>query len=241
VSPPQILAYLDLERGCMPRTEQMLQNAAVEYEDDLDIRVLDITERPKGRDDGSGPAVPAIHFGGSHTVTWTAHAGPPRVVRFTLPPGYYWQRRDLQAAMEALAKGQLRAATEDEIRGLQTLSPPRIEVAGQTLKKGDQPPVGQVIINGKVAVELPRTADHEDPGRRVRAAVGALKAWTRDWYSPAELSVQARDEAAVLQADDSAVLTATSADAEKAGVATPEDLAHRWMQAVADPMLCPGR
>lgn len=240
VSPPQVTAYLDLARGCMSETEHILEEATAEYSDELDIRILDISERPGTTQSGAATLQePAIFFGGNHTVSWPPKTGPPRVVRFTLPPGYYWRRADLRAALEALARGRLRAATEDELKNLRKLPPKKIEIAGQTFRKGSQPPVGQLLINGELVVSITQGTGKKGPGARMKAAVGVLKKWTEEWYSPTQLAVEAEADEAVLKADGTPVLTATAADAQAAGVSTPEVLAQQWLVAIAGPMLCP--
>lgn len=237
-SAPKVVAYIDLSRGCMPRTEAFLQNASAEYEGEIDIQIHDITE---AGETSRGLQGQAILFDGHDTVSWITDAGRLRVVRFALPPGYHWHIADLKAALSAAAEGKLHKATSAELKDLQKLPPKKIKITSQTFKKPGSPPVGQLFINGDMVVSLTQNANAMPPGQRVNAASAKLKKWTAKRYFPDELTVTESDGTVALQAKGQTVLHATAADAKAAGAASPEELAKKWQQAMLRLMLCPGK
>lgn len=222
-----ITAYVNVTSGCQVPTVNVLKEASEQYAGKLEIDVVDFGDGGEGaaRWKASGLECMAIVFGEDTGVAWD-HQGQRKAADFVMPPGFNWMLEDLKQALAAAAEGRLQKATDEELAA----QGPQEPVALNAEAEGDEK-TARLIVAGTAAVEIAARDGELSPLQRAQAAAGALNKWSSEPYKPAQVRTSKTPDGTAVCVKDQAVLVATQADADVAGVSI-EKLAEQWHAAI---------
>ena len=227
-----LTAYINVSSGCQEATVSFIKRLEEDCKGDLAVQFIDFGDAGEGTQawKAAGHNCMALEINGNSTVTWGS-GEEERTVTFQYPAGFTWTHEDLQAAIAAARRGELRPGDAEKA---QTVGLLQAKVSGQSIRVGDgETETGQLLINGAVVVEVTRNRGDLTPAHRVTAAADALTQTLQKPFKPSALSVGEVEDGWAVSADDKPVLVATQADAEAADT-DAEKLANQWAAAIRE-------
>ena len=223
--PINLKGYINVSSGCQDATVTLLEKYADEHER-VELELIDF-----GKPEGSrkwradGYSCMAILINGHKTVTF----GPKddrRILTMTYPPGFMWTLKDLETALQGALDGSIYYGKEPGAKPVETPSA-TLRITSREAKLGGKT-VGEVLINGKVALRMRTSYDDLPPLQRAERAAARLKRGVARGFTPTMLRVVERGDEVLLVAADKVICTADKPQADGAGT-TPKGLAQAWV------------
>jgi hypothetical protein len=170
-----------------------------------------------------------ILINGHSTVTYGA-PGERRIVTFQFPPGFQWTPQDLEAALKAALDGSIYYGEEAGATTVESRMPTLRITSRESVINGKK--VGEVVINGQVAVRLRTTFDGLPPLQRAEQAAARLKrAIATPGFHPSGIRVDTVTDGVALIASDKVLCIADPPQAQMLNT-TPTKLALAWAGAL---------
>jgi len=222
-------AYINVSSGCQAATVDFLNGLKATYAPHVSLEMIDFGDRGKGmrRWQQSGHRCMTIEVNGWSLVQFP-YEGQTRAVAFQMPVGFNWTHADLEHAVQAGLRGELRQATAAEVAAA---APPRqltaTVAAGTTTANGRR--YATVTVNGRIALYVP--GPPAQASARAKAAAAALTAWLARPVKLSQLTVQQVTGGWKVLAAGKGVITATAADGQALSQ-QPRALAEKWATAL---------
>jgi len=219
-----VKGYINVSSGCQTKTVDLLKKLAQENKR-LTVELVDFGT-PEGnrrwRDDGFNCMTVLIN--GHRTVTF-GDPGHRRIVSFQYPPGFQWIPEDLERSIKDALADKLYYGEEAGATKIESRAPTLRITSREATLSGRK--VGEVLINGQVAIRF-RTSYHGlPPLQRAEQAVGRIKRLLAGDFTPGQLRVTKVDSEVVLAAADKVICVADAPQARLVGT-TPIELAKNW-------------
>jgi len=221
----KVKGYINVSSGCQQPTVDLLQKMAKEHER-LDLELIDF-----GADEGNrrwrqdGFTCMTITVNGHQTVTFGAE-GHRRIVTFSYPPGFQWLLPDLEAALKDAVAGKLYYGEEPGATKIQSRMPTLRVTAREATINGVK--VGEVLVNGEVAMRLRTTYEDLPPLQRAERAAARLRKALTAGFRPADIrAAKLADGKMALAVKEQAICIADEAQARMLNT-TPTALAKGW-------------
>lgn len=227
--PVPVKAYINVSSGCQDETVALLKRLAAQNPR-LQLELIDFGQ-PEGsrRWRADGFNCMTILINGHATVTY----GPPgkrQIVTFQFPPGFQWVLADLEGAIRAALDGTIYYGEEEGATKVESRMPTLRITARETLLNGKK--VGEVVVNGQVAVRLRTSFDGLPPLQRAEQAAARLKrAIATPGFHPSSIRVEKVTDGIALVANDKVLCIADEAQAQMLKT-TPTKLAQSWAAAL---------
>ncbi len=219
-----IRAYINVSSGCQQATVDLLKRLAKENSrlalDLIDFGTADGNRRWRA----DGFTCMTILINGHNTVTF-GDPGHRRVVTFQYPPGFQWILEDLGRSIKDAVAGKLYYGEEAGATPIEARAP-SLRITSRESTISDKK-VGEVLVNGQVAIRFRTTYGGLPPLQRAEQAVGRVKRILAGNFTPGQLRVTKVGDEVVLAAQDKVICVADPAQAKALGV-TPTDLAKGW-------------
>jgi hypothetical protein len=223
---PQITvrAYINVSSGCQQKTVDLLQRLDREN-DRLTVEMIDFGS-PEGnrrwREDGLSCMTILVN---EHKTVTFGDPGHRRIVTFQYPPGFQWIPEDLERSIKDALAGKLFYGEEPGATKIESRLPTLHLTSRQATLGGRK--VGEVLINGQVAIRFRTTYQGLPPLQRAEQAVGRIKRLLAGSFTPGQLRVTKVDSEVVLAAVDKVICVADAPQARLVGT-TPIELAKSW-------------
>jgi len=219
-----VKAYINVSSGCQTKTVDLLKKLDQEN-DRLTLELIDFGT-PEGnrrwRDDGFNCMT--ILINGKSTVTF-GDPGHRRIVTFQYPPGFQWIPEDLERAIKDALTGKLYYGEEPGATRIESRAP-TLRITSREATLGGRK-VGEVLINGQVAIRFRTTYQGLPPLQRAEQTVGRIKRLLAGNFTPGQLRATKVDSDVVLAAGDKVICVADAPQAKLLGT-TPTELAKAW-------------
>lgn len=220
-------AYINVSSGCQAATVDFLNSLKARYAPDVKLEMIDFGDEGRGlkRWKAAGLRCQTIEINGSPLARFP-YSGHTQIVAFRMPAGFQWTHADLEHAVQAGLRGELRPATEAEVAA--SARPVRLQA---TLSSGlltqNRQRYAAVRINGRAALLVPVGGDAAVASRRAAGAASVLRSWLSKPVKLADLRVAQTASGWALQAAGKTVLVATAADG-RALRQSPQAVAQGW-------------
>jgi hypothetical protein len=227
--PIPVKGYINVSSGCQQATVDLLKRMAGQNPR-LRLELIDF-----GQSEGSrrwradGFSCMTILINGHSTVTYGA-PGERQIVTFQFPPGFQWTPQDLEAALKAALDGSIYYGEEAGATTVESRMPTLRITSRESVINGKK--VGEVVINGQVAVRLRTTFDGLPPLQRAEQAAARLKrAIATPGFHPSGIRVDTVTDGVALIASDKVLCIADPPQAQMLNT-TPTKLALAWAGAL---------
>ena len=223
-----IRAYINVSSGCQAATVDFLNGLKARYAPNVSLEMIDFGDQGRGlkRWQQSGNRCLTIELNGSSLVKF-----PYRrhlvAVGFRMPAGFNWTHADLEHAVQAGVRGELRPATEADVAA--AARPVKLNVAvttGRTRARGVS--CATVLLNGNQALLIPAGASASAAAKRASLAARALRQWLAKPVKPSALTVAPSAGGWKVLAGGSKIITATAQDGKAMGQ-SPQAVAEMWL------------
>jgi hypothetical protein len=169
-----------------------------------------------------------ILINGHETVTYGPR-GKRQTVTFHYPPGFQWAHEDLQGALAGALDGTLYYGEEPGATRVESRMPTLRITSRETLLSGKK--VGEVLVNGQVAIRVRTTFDGLPPLQRAEQAAARLKRALAAQFSPADIRVAKSNDGVAVAIGDKVLCIADGPQAAMLKT-TPDKLAQGWASAL---------
>jgi hypothetical protein len=220
-----IKAYINVTSGCQKVTVDLLKRLDAENER-VTLDLIDFgTAEGNRRWRQDGFSCMTILLNGHKTVTF-GDPGHRRIVTFQFPPGFQWIPEDLERSVKDGLAGKLYYGEEPGATKIESRAPTLRITSRESVLSGKK--VGEVLVNGQVAIRLRTTYQDMPPLQRAEQAVGRLKRLlAAGSFTPGQLRVTKAGSEVVLAAADKVICVADAPQAKLLGT-TPTELAKNW-------------
>jgi len=227
--PVPVKGYINVSSGCQQATVDLLKRMAGQNPR-LQLELIDFGQ-PEGsrrwRADGFNCMMVLIN--GHSTVTYGA-PGKRQIVTFQFPPGFQWTIQDLEAALKAALDGTIYYGEEPGATTVESRMPQLRVTSRESVINGKK--VGEVVVNGQVAIRLRTTFDGLPPLQRAEQAAARLKrAIATPGFHPSSIRVDTVTDGVALIAADKVLCIADAPQAQMLNT-TPTKLAQGWASAL---------
>jgi hypothetical protein len=224
--PIPVKGYINVSSGCQQQTVDLLKRMAAQNSR-LQLQLIDFGQAEGSRRwRADGYNCMTIVINGYQTVTY----GPPGkrlIVTFHYPPGFEWSLPDLEGALKAALDGSIYYGEEAGATRVESRLPTLRITSRESILGGKK--VGEVLVNGQVAVRLRTTFDGLPPLQRAEQAVSRLKrAIAQPGFQPSSIRVDQVTDGTALVANDKVIAIADPPQAKLLNT-TPAKLAQAWV------------
>jgi hypothetical protein len=182
----KVKGYINVSSGCQQPTVDLLKRLDRENEG-LEVEFVDFgSDAGNRRWKADGFTCMTILIDGHQTVTF-GKPGHRRIVTFTYPPGFQWLLSDLEAAIKDALAGKLYLGEEPGATKIESRMPALRLTAREATLNGK--PVGEILVNGQVAIRLRTTYDSLPPLQRAERAASRLRKAISPQFKPADIKV----------------------------------------------------
>ncbi|MBM3499800.1 MAG: hypothetical protein FJX74_14160 [Armatimonadetes bacterium] len=227
--PIPVKAYINVSSGCQEPTVDLLKRMAGQNPR-LQLDLIDFGQ-PEGsrRWRADGFSCMTILINGHNTVTYGPR-GNRQIVSFQFPPGFQWALQDLEGALKGALDGTVYYGAEAGATRVESRMPTLRITSRESVINGKK--VGEVVINGQVAIRLRTTFDGLPPLQRAEQAAARLKrAIAMPGFHPSGIRVGKVTDGVALIASDKVLAIADAPQATLLNT-TPEKLAQGWASAL---------
>jgi hypothetical protein len=127
-----------------------------------------------------------ITINGHQTVTY-GKPGHRRIVTFAYPPGFQWLLSDLESAIKDGLAGKLYYGEEPGATKIESRMPTLRLTAREATLNGKS--VGEVLVNGQVAIRMRTSYDGLPPLQRAERAASRLRKAVSPQFKPGDIKV----------------------------------------------------
>jgi len=220
-----IKAYINVSSGCQQDTVDLLQRMAGQNAR-IKLELIDFGQAAGSRRwRGDGYSCMTILLNGHSTVTY----GPRnkrQIVTFQYPPGFQWALPDLEGAIKAALDGTIYYGEEPSATKIESRLPTLRITSRETLLNGKK--VGELVINGEVAIRFRTSFDNLPPLQRAEQAAARLKrAIAAPGFKPSSIGVEKVTDGIGVIANSKVICIADESQAKLLST-TPTKLAQGW-------------
>jgi hypothetical protein len=236
-APIPVKAYINVSSGCQEATVGLLQRMAGQNAR-LKLDLIDFGQAEGSRRwRADGFSCMTILINGHSTVTYGPR-GNRQIVSFQYPPGFQWALQDLEGALKAALDGSIYYGEEAGATRVESRMPTLRITSREMVLNGKK--VGEVVINGQVAIRLRTTFDGLPPLQRAEQAAARLKrAMAVPNFHPNGIRVGKVTDGVALIASDKVLCIADPPQAQALGT-TPEKMAQGWASALKKALAAAG-
>jgi len=223
--PIAVKGYINVSSGCQQVTVDLLKRMAAQNSR-LQLELIDFGQAEGSRRwRADGFSCMTILINGHSTVTFGPR-GSRQVVTFHYPPGFQWTVQDLEGALKAALDGTIYYGEEAGATKVESRLPTLRITSREGVINGRK--VGEVLVNGQVAVRLRTTFDGLPPLQRAEQAAARLKrAMAVPGFQPSSIRVDTVTDGVALIAGDKVLCIADPPQAKLLNT-TPTKLAQGW-------------
>jgi len=221
-----IRAYINVSSGCQQPTVDFLRTLQARYAPHLSLEIIDFGDEGAGlkRWRQAGYGCMCIELNGTPYVKFP-YKGQMRYLAFLMPAGARWEHADLEQAVQAALRGELRPATPQEAQAALAQRPLR---ASATLLSVHGQSYAAVKINGLLALSWPGTKNSQQALARAQAVALSLQRWLDESPQPADLRLQKSNTGWQIWTGSHKIITATAADV-RASRQSAQKMARQWL------------
>ena len=223
--PIPVKGYINVSSGCQQPTVDLLKRMAAQNAR-LQLELIDFGQ-PEGsrRWRADGFSCMTILINGHNTVTY-GPKGNRQIVTFQYPPGFQWALPDLEGALKSALDGTIYYGAEAGATKVESRMPTLRITSREGVINGKK--VGEVVVNGQVALRLRTTFDGLPPLQRAEQAAARLKrAIAMPNFHPSGIRVDRVTDGVALIANDKVLCIADQAQATLLNT-TPSKMAQGW-------------
>ncbi len=182
----KVKGYINVASGCQQPTVDLLERLDREN-GRLELELIDFgTEEGNQRWKADGLTCMTITINGHQTVTY-GEPGHRRIVTFAYPPGFQWLLSDLEAAIKDALAGKLFYGEEPGATKIESRMPTLRLTSREATLNGKL--VGEVLVNGQVAIRMRTSYDGFPPLQRAERAASRLRKAISPEFKPADIRV----------------------------------------------------
>lgn len=223
-----IRAYINVSSGCQAATVDFLNGLKARYAPNVSLEMIDFGDQGRGlkRWRQSGNRCLTVELNGSSLVRFP-YQGKTVAIGFRMPAGFNWTHADLEHAVQAGVRGELKPATETEVAaGARPVKITASITTGRVSVRGVS--YAAVLVNGNQALLIPVGNSPSAAAKRATAAAAALRTWLSHPVKLSSLTATSSTAGWKVLAAGKLVITATPNDAKALGQ-TPQAVASGWV------------
>ncbi len=227
--PITVKGYINVSSGCQQPTVDLLKRMS-QQSPRLQLQLIDFGQ-PEGSRQwrADGFSCMTILINGHNTVTY-GPKGNRQIVTFQYPPGFQWALQDLEGALKSALDGTIYYGEEAGAAHVESRLPTLRITSREGVINGKK--VGEVVVNGQVAVRLRTTFGGLPPLQRAEQAAARLKrAMAVPGFDPSSIRVDTVTDGVALIANEKVLCIADPPQAKLLNT-TPEKMAQGWASAL---------